>query len=70
MGGVANQAVAILIDQHIQSTDAVYVDFFNRPAATTSALIVTGIRGDRNRGQRGWVYKVGRRAGTTGAEAR
>jgi KDO2-lipid IV(A) lauroyltransferase len=33
----ANQAVALLIDQHIQS-DAVYVDFFNRPAATTSAL--------------------------------
>ena len=33
-----NQAVAILIDQHIQSSDAVYVDFFNRPAATTSAL--------------------------------
>lgn len=33
----ANQAVAVLIDQHIQ-TDAVYVDFFNRPAATTTAL--------------------------------
>jgi Kdo2-lipid IVA lauroyltransferase/acyltransferase len=33
----ANQAVAFLIDQHIQ-TDAVYVDFFNRPAATTTAL--------------------------------
>ena len=33
-----NQAVAILIDQHIQSADAVYVDFFDRPAATTAAL--------------------------------
>jgi hypothetical protein len=32
-----------------------------------SALIVTGIGGDRNRGQRGWVYKVGRRAATAGA---
>ena len=32
-----------------------------------SGLIVTGIRDDRNRGQRGWVYKVGRRAGTAGA---
>jgi hypothetical protein len=32
-----------------------------------SALIVTGIRDDRNRGQRGWVYKVGRRAATAGA---
>ena len=40
----ANQAVAILIDQHIQSTDAVYVDFFNRPAATTSALAALALR--------------------------
>jgi Kdo2-lipid IVA lauroyltransferase/acyltransferase len=39
-----NQAVAILIDQHIQSGDAVYVDFFNRPAATTSALAALAIR--------------------------
>lgn len=31
-----------------------------------SGLIVTGIRSDRNRGQRGWVYKVGRRAATAG----
>jgi hypothetical protein len=28
---------------------------------------VTGIGPDRNRGQRGWVYKVGRRAATAGA---
>ena len=27
----ANQAIAVLIDQHIQTADAVYVDFFNRP---------------------------------------
>jgi KDO2-lipid IV(A) lauroyltransferase len=39
-----NQAVAILIDQHIQSADAVYVDFFNRPAATTSALAAIALR--------------------------
>jgi KDO2-lipid IV(A) lauroyltransferase len=39
-----NQAVALLIDQHIQSTDAVYVDFFNRPAATTSALASLALR--------------------------
>jgi hypothetical protein len=32
-----------------------------------SGLIVTGIRDNRNRGQRGWVYKVGRRAATAGA---
>jgi KDO2-lipid IV(A) lauroyltransferase len=40
----ANQAVAILIDQPIQSADAVSVDFFNRPAATTSALAALAIR--------------------------
>jgi len=32
-----------------------------------AGLLVTGIGGDRNRGQRGWVYKVGRRAATAGA---
>lgn len=39
-----NQAVAILIDQHIQTSDAVYVDFFDRPAATTSALAAIALR--------------------------
>ena len=39
----ANEAVALLIDQHIH-TDAVYVDFFNRPAATTSALAAIALR--------------------------
>jgi hypothetical protein len=32
-----------------------------------SGLFVTRIAGERNRGQDGWVYKVGRRAGTGGA---
>jgi KDO2-lipid IV(A) lauroyltransferase len=39
----ANQAVAMLIDQHIH-TDAVLVDFFNRPAATTTALAALALR--------------------------
>jgi KDO2-lipid IV(A) lauroyltransferase len=39
----SNQAVALLIDQHIH-TDAVYVDFFNRPAATTAALAALALR--------------------------
>lgn len=34
----AGQGVAILIDQHIHGPDAVPVDYFNRPAATTTAL--------------------------------
>jgi KDO2-lipid IV(A) lauroyltransferase len=40
----ANQAVAVLIDQHMHSADAVWVDFFNRPAATTSALAALAIK--------------------------
>jgi Kdo2-lipid IVA lauroyltransferase/acyltransferase len=40
----ANRSVALLIDQHLHSTDAVYVDFFNRPAATTSALAALALR--------------------------
>jgi KDO2-lipid IV(A) lauroyltransferase len=40
----SNQGVAILIDQHIQTSDAVYVDFFNRPVATTSALAALALR--------------------------
>jgi len=39
----ANKAVALLIDQHIH-TDAVLVDFFNRPAATTTALAAIALR--------------------------
>ena len=34
----------MLIDQHMQTADAVYVDFFNRPAATTSALAALALR--------------------------
>ena len=40
----ANECVAILIDQHIHGADAVIVDFFNRPAATTSALATLALR--------------------------
>ena len=40
----ANQAVAFLIDQHMQPADAVTVEFFNRPAATTSALAALALR--------------------------
>jgi len=40
----SNQAIAVLIDQHIQTADAVYVDFFNRPAATTSAVAALALR--------------------------
>jgi KDO2-lipid IV(A) lauroyltransferase len=40
----AGGGVGILIDQHIQSRDAIYVDFFNRPAATTSVVAALALR--------------------------
>ncbi|HUR35941.1 MAG TPA: hypothetical protein VM032_19190, partial [Vicinamibacterales bacterium] len=38
------QGVGILIDQHIQSKDAIHVDFFNRPAATTPIVAALAVR--------------------------
>ena len=40
----ANRGVAMLIDQHLHTPDAVYVDFFNRPAATTNGLAALALR--------------------------
>ena len=40
----ANHGVAVLIDQHIVSRDAIYVDFFEQPAATTSAVAAIALR--------------------------
>src|SRR5262249_3514375 len=38
------QSVGILIDQHILSPDAITVDFFGRPAATTSLVAALALR--------------------------
>jgi len=40
----ANHGVALLIDQHLHTPDAIYVDFFERAAATTSALAALALR--------------------------
>ena len=40
----SGRSVAILIDQHLHESDAVYVGFFQRPAATTSALAALALR--------------------------
>jgi len=40
----AGHGVAVLIDQHIMGQDALYVDFFQRPAATTSAVAALALR--------------------------
>ena len=40
----ANQCVAMLIDQHMHGADTVMVDFFGRPARTTSALAAIALR--------------------------
>jgi KDO2-lipid IV(A) lauroyltransferase len=39
-----NRGVAMLIDQHLHTPDIVHVDFFNRQAATTSALAALALR--------------------------
>ena len=41
---LAGESVGILIDQHIMSRDAIHVDFFGRPAATTSAVAALALR--------------------------
>lgn len=38
------KGVGILIDQHISSRDAIHVDFFNRPAATTPIVAALALR--------------------------
>ena len=38
------EGVAVLIDQHIIGHDAIYVDFFERPAATTSVVAALALR--------------------------
>ena len=40
----ANNGVALLIDQHLHTPEAVYVDYFGRPAATTSAPAALALR--------------------------
>ncbi len=40
----AGQGVGVLIDQHILKRDAIYIDFFDRPAATTSLVAALATR--------------------------
>ncbi|MEY4096120.1 MAG: Lipid biosynthesis lauroyl acyltransferase [Acidobacteriota bacterium] len=40
----AGEGVALLIDQHMHSADAIWVNFFRRPAATTSTLAALALR--------------------------
>lgn len=40
----AGEGVAMLIDQHMHSPDAIWVNFFQRPAATTSTLAAIALR--------------------------
>ncbi len=40
----AGQGVGVLIDQHVLGRDGVYVDFFGRPAATTTAVATLALR--------------------------
>jgi Kdo2-lipid IVA lauroyltransferase/acyltransferase len=40
----AGRGVAVLIDQHTLGRDAIFVDFFEQPAATTSAVAALALR--------------------------
>ena len=40
----SGEGVALLIDQHMNSPDAIWVSFFRRPAATTSTLAALALR--------------------------
>jgi len=40
----AGRGVAVLIDQHIMGRDAIYVNFFDQPAATTAAVAALALR--------------------------
>ena len=40
----AKRGVGLMIDQHIHDVSAVSVDFFNRPASTTSAIAMLALR--------------------------
>ena len=40
----AGEGVAMLIDQHMHGSDAIWVNFFQRPAATTSTLAALALR--------------------------
>jgi KDO2-lipid IV(A) lauroyltransferase len=40
----ADECVAVLIDQHIATSEAVKVDFFDRPVSTTSAVAALALR--------------------------
>ena len=43
-GLLEHRSVAMMIDQHIEDRSAVTVEFFNRPASTTSAIAVLALR--------------------------
>ena len=43
-GLLEHQAVGMMIDQHMQDRSAVVVDFFNRPASTTSSIAALALR--------------------------
>jgi len=58
--------LSVLAATHLKVTLRDYGQCGKRPA-DASALYVSSIAGEREKGRGGWVYKVGRKAGTTSA---
>ncbi len=42
----SGQGVAILVDQNVQEQDGIFVDFFGRPAATTTVAAALTVKTD------------------------
>jgi hypothetical protein len=60
-------ALAALVRSHIGRLRLKDYGSCSRHPRDGAGLFVSAIRSDRNRGQNGWVYKVGRRAASAGA---
>ena len=60
-------ALAALVRSHIGRLRLKDYGSCSRRPRDGAGLFVSAIRDDRNRGQNGWVYKVGRRAASAGA---
>jgi len=58
--------LSVLAATHLKLSFRDYGQCGKRPA-DASGLYVTSVAGEREKGHGGWVYKVGRRAGTTAA---
>jgi hypothetical protein len=63
----AGTALAVLVHSRVGRLGLRDYGSCSTRARDSAGLFVSSIRGERNRGQNGWVYKVGNRGATAGA---